>query len=84
MKEPRVSDPVKNVKILPKERPRSDPPTDHRHEKFQFGGNPNYEIPFEKKLLIQEKLERHKAKVDYVLGIQGVDGGRCHANDHSY
>lgn len=32
---------------------------------------------FEKKLLEQEKQERHEAKKVYVQGVQGVDGGHC-------
>jgi len=78
MKNNRVSDPVKNVKILPEKRARSAPPSESRHERFQFGSNPMAEIPFEKELLINERFDRAKAKTDYILGIQGVDGGRCH------
>jgi hypothetical protein len=78
MKEPRVTGPIKDVNVLPKTRPRHDPNSPIRHNGFQFKGNPMEEMPFEQKLIIKEKLERHKAKVDYVLGIQGVDGGKCY------
>jgi len=34
-----------------------------------------HEIPMEKRLIIQERLERMAAHQHYTLGIQGRDGG---------
>ena len=46
-----------------------------RHEKFQFGTNPMEMSSFEKSLAKKEALEREKARIKYVLGTQGRDGG---------
>lgn len=54
-----------------------DPTDPERHKKFQFGKNPMQETPFEAKLLMQEKRDRAKVKMKQVLGMQGVDGGKC-------
>ena len=54
-------------------------------KKFQMGSNPVQEDSFEQRLVKKEKMDREEAKRKYVLGIQGVDGGKCHdTNHHSY
>jgi hypothetical protein len=76
MKKERLSDPMKpSREIHLKKRERSAPNDDDRHDKFQFGGNPMQMTRFEEELCYKEQQERHMAKVKYVLGVQGVDGG---------
>lgn len=60
-----------------KQRPPHDPIACNRHEKFQFGKNPMQESDFEKKLVLQEKIDRKKVKLKQIWGMQGCDGGRC-------
>jgi len=60
-----------------KARPAHDPNSRTRHEKFQFGTNPDAEDSFEKKLIMQEKMDRKKVQLKQIWGMQGVDGGRC-------
>jgi hypothetical protein len=48
-----------------------------RHTEFQ-PMNPMKMSEFEKHLISKEKMERMEAKEHYVMGIQGVDGGRCY------
>lgn len=46
-----------------------------RHEKFQLGTNPMKMTAFETKLAKKEAVEREQARIKYVLGTQGRDGG---------
>jgi hypothetical protein len=71
----KVSIPADGVDILPKLRPKSDPPMKGRHEKFQFGNNPMEMTPFEKSRAALEVEERKMIKEKYIKGIQGCDGG---------
>ena len=52
------------------------------HAGFQMGTQPMYEDSFEKALIMAEKLERESHRRNYILGIQGRDGGKkpyeCH------
>lgn len=76
----RVSNEQDGVNILPKERAKSAPPMQGRHEKFQFGTNPMTMTPFEKSQVALEREERKQASEKYIKGIQGRDGG-CFEND---
>lgn len=49
-----------------------------KHEGFQFGTNPDHMTPFERNAVLKERVERERAKQKYILGIQGVDGGKCY------
>lgn len=46
------------------------------HKGFQFGTNPEKESGFEKRLVMKEKKERDLARIKYIQGIQGTDGGK--------
>ena len=46
-----------------------------RHEQFQLGTNPMKMTAFETKLAKKEAVEREQARIKYVLGTQGRDGG---------
>lgn len=46
-----------------------------RHKAFERGHDSLKETAFEKKLLMQEKLEREAVTIKQVLGMQGQDGG---------
>ena len=48
---------------------------EHRHEQFQFGTNPMMQTHFEHALAVQERLDRDRAKREYIRGVQGPDGG---------
>ncbi len=48
---------------------------EQRHEKFQLGTNPMKMTAFETKLAKKEAVEREQARIKYVLGTQGRDGG---------
>jgi hypothetical protein len=63
--------------MIMKERKQHSPNELDRHKKFQFGTNPDEELAFEKRLIIQERKERENTRLKQVLGMQGVDGGRC-------
>jgi hypothetical protein len=52
------------------------PVPNQKHAGFQFGTNPMREDSFEKSLIEKEKRERDMAKERYIMGIQGVDGGK--------
>lgn len=54
-----------------------------QHAGFQRGGNPAAEDSFEKRLIIGEKLEREAARIKYIAGIQGRDGGCCVEVSHA-
>lgn len=54
-----------------------DPIDCDRHAKFQFGKNPMKSTDFEKKLIMQEKIDRKKVTMKQVWGMQGTDGGKC-------
>lgn len=54
-------------KMLP-EGLKNTPPYSHAMEMSEF----------EKRLCMQEKMERHLNTVQYQMGIQGRDGGYCH------
>jgi len=56
-------------------RERHSPSSEGRHEKFQFGTNPMAMTGFEKELVAKEQMERHLARENYIIGIQGRDGG---------
>lgn len=58
-----------------KKREDGAPHSKGRHEKFQFGTNPMKMTPFEESLKNKEVKDREKARLDYVAGIQGRDGG---------
>ena len=61
-----------------KPRPAHDPNSPTRHKPFQFGTNPMLEDSFEKKLLLQERMDRKRVQMKQIYGMQGVDGGRCY------
>lgn len=46
-----------------------------RHQEFQFGTNPMHMSSFEESLIVKEQMDRKKATVDFIEGIQGRDGG---------
>ena len=71
----KVSHEADGVNVLPKERAKSAPPMEGRHEKFQFGTNPMAMTPFEKSRVALEVEERKLASEKYIKGIQGKDGG---------
>jgi len=48
---------------------------EERAKAFQMGKNPVEKDAFEKKLCDEEKMERYNHRRDYILGIQGRDGG---------
>jgi hypothetical protein len=52
-----------------------------RHEKFQFGTNPMKQTSFERELAMKEAKERQDARIKYVLGTQGRDGGYTGSED---
>lgn len=52
------------------------PIPNQKHSGFQRGTNPMNESSFEKTLIEKEKKDRDMAKERYVMGIQGVDGGK--------
>jgi hypothetical protein len=56
--------------------PKYKPDPNQKHEGFQFGGNPEKEGRFERRLVEQEKRERELARERYCEGIQGRDGGK--------
>ena len=70
-----VSYQVQDVRISKKEREKSAPRSQGRHEKFQLGTNPMEMTPFEKSLVEKERLERLAVRRKQILGMQGVDGG---------
>lgn len=43
-----------------------------------------HEDSFEEHLIKQEKAERERAKLHYIHGIQGVDGGKCYEGEKTY
>jgi hypothetical protein len=45
-----------------------------KYDRFQHI-NQLLEGPLEKRLILQERAERRRAKIKYVMGIQGSDGG---------
>jgi hypothetical protein len=47
-----------------------------RHEGFQFGTNPMREDSFEKRLIMQDRVDRKRVKIEQTLGMQGTDGGK--------
>lgn len=49
---------------------------ERRHAGFQKP-NPMDMTAFEQEMSRKERMERTAAKVKYVLGIQGTDGGKC-------
>jgi hypothetical protein len=53
-----------------------------RHDGFQLGQNPMEMSPFEKSLAHKEKMEREAAKVKYIKGVQGPDGGICPSDQY--
>lgn len=48
-----------------------------RHKGFQFGTDPMEMSEFEKSLSRRERGERIAARVKYIAGLQGRDGGQC-------
>lgn len=58
-----------------KEREKSAPHAQGRHEKFQFGTNPMAMTEFEKAQVRKEVEWRKENQRRYIEGIQGRDGG---------
>ncbi len=46
--------------------------------------NPVQMTDFEKRLAMKEKEDRKEARIRYVEGIQGRDGGECTGGRHEY
>lgn len=45
-------------------------------KQFQFGQNPIEEDSFEKKMILQDKVDRRRVRLDQTMGAYGTDGGK--------
>lgn len=55
-----------------------------KHEAFQFGTNPMREDNFEKRLIMQDRVDRKRVAIEQAMGMQGTDGGNeCYRKAHA-